>query len=628
MRKLIFTFLFTSLCLNNLPAQNVDGNYELDSLDVKYVIVSRDINQTGNDGNTHTTTYDDSAATYEVVIGWPDADTSLFDFSLPYWSVGDTMGVFDVPLGSPAALTAFGLGLNTDFTTGGYTINAGSVYPTTNTTDCVTDQVFLPIQDIGTWTDGGYDPLITGNSARWGWGIITSNVFASFSAPDMVNDVYGTNYGVGTPMENWGYFQANYTDASFATIDGLNIGWEAHDGTDAGIGIVDSEISDPYWNQTDNDLGLMNGMLGRSTIPVDSVTIGYVAQAAAAAGITINLPTDNPPYMAGGTGIDLDGDGTLDGATTSDWFYVFDPTGDLLGGGDGELFSGDEALQFTGYYATWNVLITLNGISDGVTAAVMGGAIDPTTGIPNIGMIVDSVLSYTLYYWDMHEATVDAIIAAGIPTAATTQVTQWLTAGLTLEQVGSALLPYILGAVTQAQAGAGGALVYSDGTPVVVDDSDHDLSIDGFDWDDYYYYGGLWNRAGGRLFVQSYANCFPAKWSQYINSHWTYMGALSTVDDDNITAENFELKGNYPNPFNPTTKIRFSNDRSSNVKVTVYSLKGEKVATIMNKQVNAGTYDVSWNGKSTNGKVVPSGMYLYDVESDGRRLQGKMLFLK
>ena len=626
MRKLIFTFLFTSLCLNNLPAQNVDGNYELDSLDVKYVIVSRDINQTGNDGNAHTTTYDDSAATYEVVIGWPDADTSLFDFSLPYWSVGDTMAVVSVPLGSSAALAAFGLGLNTDFTSGAYTINEGSVYPTTNTQDCVTDQVFLPIQDAGTWTDGGYEPLITGNSARWGWGIITSNVFASFSAPDMVNNVYGTNYGVGTAMENWGYFQANYTDDNFSAIDGLNIGWEAHDGTDAGIGLVSN--GDPYFVQAEADLGLLNGMLGRSDIPVDSVTIGVVAQAAAAAGITINLPTDNPPYMAGGTGFDLDGDGTLDGATTSDWFYVFDPTGDLLGGGDGELFTGDEALQFTGYYATWNVLITLNGISDGVTAAVMGGAIDPTTGIPNIGMIVDSVLSYTLYYWDMHEATVDAIVAAGIPAAATTQVTQWLTAGLTLEQVGSALLPYILGAVTQAQATAGGALVYTDGTPVVVDDSGHDLSMDGFDWDDYYDYGGLWNRAGGRLWVQSYANCFPAKWSQYVNSHWTYMGALSTVDDNNITAENFELKGNYPNPFNPTTKIRFSNDRSSNVKVTVYSLKGEKVATIMNKQVNAGTYDVSWNGKSTNGKVVPSGMYLYDVESDGRRLQGKMLFLK
>ena len=625
MRKMIFTFLFVTLCLNNLPAQNVDGNYELDSLVVKYVLVSRDINQTGTDGNTYTTTYDDSAATYDVVIGWPNADTSLFDFSLPYWSIGDTMGIFDVPLGSPAALDLYGLGLNTDFTTGAYTINAGSVYPTTNTQDCVTDQVFVPIQDAGTWTDGNHQPHIVGNTARWGWGIITSNVFASFSEPDMVNNVYGTDYGVGTPMENWGYFQANYTDANFTTIDGLNIGWEAHDGPDAGIGIVSD--GDPYFVQAEADLGLLNGMLGRSEIPVDSVTIGYLA-ANAPAGITINVPTENPPYMAGGVGLPDPTTGELIGATDSDWFYVFDPTGDLLGGGDGELFSGDEALQFTGYYATWNVLITLNGISDGVEAAVMGGAIDPTTGAPNIPMIVDSVLSYTLYYWDMSDATIDAIVAAGVPTAATQQVGDWLTAGYTLEQVGSALLPYILGTVAGAQAQAGGALTYANGDPVVVDDSGHDLSVDGFNWDDYYDYGGLWNTAGGRLFVQSYANCFPAKWSQYVDSHWTYMGALSTIDDNGITAENFELKGNYPNPFNPTTKIRFSNDRTSNVKVTVYSIKGEKVATIMNKQVNAGTYDVSWNGRGTNGKVVPTGMYLYDVESDGRRLQGKMLFLK
>ena len=633
MRKMIFTFLFVTLCLNNLPAQNVDGNYELDSLVVKYVLVSRDINQTGADGNTYTTTYDDSAATYDVVIGWPNADTSLFDFSLPYWSVGDTMGIFDVPLGSPAALTAFGLGLNTDFTTGAYTINAGSVYPTTNTQDCVTDQVFLPIQDAGTWTDGNHQPLVVGNTARWGWGIITSNVFASFSAPDMVNDVYGVNYGVGTPMENWGYFQANYTDNTFATIDGLNIGWEAHDGPDADLGIVSD--GDPYFVQAEADLGLLNGMLGRSEIPVDSVTIGYLA-ANAPAGVTINVPTENPPYMAGGVGLPDPTTGELIGATDSDWFYVFDPTGDLLGGGDGVAFSGDEALQFTGYYATWNVLITLNGISDGVDAALMGGAIDATTGAPNIPMIVDSVLSYTLYYWDMSDASVDAVVAAGVVTTTVDSVTSWLTAatgaGLntqqSLELVGGKLMPFILGTVAYTQATTGNALTYSDGTAVVVDDSGHDLSLDGFDWDDYYDYGGLWNRTGGRLFVQSYANCFPAKWTQYVDSHWTYMGALSTIDDNGITAENFELKGNYPNPFNPTTKIRFSNDRTSNVKVTVYSIKGEKVATIMNKQVNAGTYDVSWNGRNTNGKVVPTGMYLYDVESDGRRLQGKMLFLK
>jgi len=621
MRKLIFTFLFTSLCLNNLPAQNVDGNYELDSLNVKYVIVSRDINQTGNDGNQYTTTYDDSAATYDIVIGWPDADTSLFDYALPYWSVGDTMAVVDVPLGSPAALAAFGLGLNTDFTTGAYTINEGSVYPTTNTNDCVTDQVFLPIQDAGTWTDGGYEPLITGNSARWGWGIITSNVFASFSAPDMVNHVYGTDYGVGTAMENWGYFQANYTDENFSAIDGLNIGWEAHDGTDAGIGLVSD--GDPYFVQAEADLGLMNGMLGRSGIPADSVTIGAVAQLAAAAGITINLPTDNPPYMLGGEGITHPTTGEEGyGAFTSEWGYIFDPTGDLLGGGDGVAFSGDEALQFTGYYATWNVLKTLFAISEGATAAVLGGAL-ANPAAPNIPMLADSLIDYTMYYWDVHE-DVQLALNDGLDAAVQAELATWLGAGLGLADVGNAFLGYILGALTTYEA----QLVNSSGGAITVDDSDHDLSLDDFDDYSYYYYDEVWFPNGGRLYVQSYANCFPAKWTQYVDSHWTYMGALSTIDDNGITAENFELKGNYPNPFNPTTKIRFTNDRSSNVKVTVYSLKGEKVATIMNKKINAGTYDVSWNGKSTNGKVVPSGMYLYDVESDGRRLQGKMLFLK
>ena len=623
MRKLIFTFLFTSLCLNNLPAQNVDGNYELDSLDVKYVIVSRDINQTGNDGNAHTTTYDDSAATYDIVVSWPSADTSLFDYSLPYWTVGDTMAVVSVPLGSPAALAAFGLGLNTDFTTGAYTINEGSVYPTTNTQDCVTDQVFVPIQDAGTWTDGGHEPLITGNSARWGWGIITSNVFASFSAPNMVTDVYGTNYGVGTAMENWGYFQANYTDNNFSTIAGLNIGWEAHDGTDAGIGLVSN--GDPYFVQAEADLGLLNGMLGRSAIPADSVSIGATAQYAAslATPITINMPTDNPPYMLGGTGVTHPTTGEEGyGAFDSEWGYIFDPTGDLLGGGDGIPFSGDEALQFTGYYATWNVLKTLFAINEGATAAVLGGALaDPTA--PNVVMLADSLIDYTMYYWDVAEA-VQVALNDALDAAVQAQLTTWLTGGAGLEEIGGNFLAYILGALTQYEAN----LVNSTGGGITVDDSDHDLSLDDFDDYSYYYYDEVWFPNGGRLYVQSNANCFPAKWSQYVNSHWTYMGALSTVDDDGITAENFELKGNYPNPFNPTTKIRFSNDRSSNVKVTVYSLKGEKVATIMNKQVNAGTYDVSWNGKSTNGKVVPSGMYLYDVESDGRRLQGKMLFLK
>ena len=630
MRKLLYVFLSIIISYSNIQAQSIEGNFELDSLVVQYTIVARDIEQVGNDGNVHVTTYDAEKASYDLTVGWPIAgDEGIFDFSLPYFDIGDTMRVVNVPLGSAAALAAYGLGLNVDFTDGAYTVNEGSVYPTTDTEDCVTSQVFLPIQDQGVWDNGGHDPiLLPGNKVKWGWAIIESGIFANFKAPNMNTDVYGVDYGAGTDMESWGYFQANYTDDTYSTVDGLNIGWEAHDGVEADLGVVSD--GDPYYVQAEADLGLMNGMFGVSTAPVDSVTIPAVAAQAAAAGITINVPTENTPFAAGATGIDLDGDGTLDGATTNDFFYIFDPSGSILGGGDGVLFSGDEGLQYTGYYATWNTLITLNGITDGVQAAALGGALANPTA-PNIPMIVDSVLAYTLYYWDMSEATIAAVEAAGVASAAVTQVGTWLAGGMGLEDVGNALLPYILGNVTglQAQATAAGTpLTYENGDPVIVDDSGHDLDTNDFQWENAYYYGELWNNKGGRIFVQSYANCFPAKWTQRVDSHWSYMGALSTVDDNNITVDRFELKGNYPNPFNPTTKIRFTNDRSSNVKVTVYALNGEKVATIMNRNVNAGAYDVSWNGKNSNGSIVPTGMYLYDIESDGRRLQGKMLFLK
>ena len=630
MKKLLYVFLSIIISYSDLSAQSIEGNFELDSLVVEYTIVARDIEQIGNDGEVHTSTYDAEKASYNVTIGWPEAsEDALFDFSLPYWDIGDTMAVTKVPLGSAAALSAFGLGLNVDFTDGAYTVNEGSVYPTTDTEDCVTSQVFLPIQDQGVWDNGGHDPiLLPGYKVRWGWAIIESGIFANFKAPNMATDVLGVDYGAGTDMENWGYFQANYTDETYSIVDGLNIGWEAHDGVEADLGVVSD--GDPFYVQAEADLGLLNGMLGRSSLPVDSVTIPAVAQQAAANGININVPTENTPFAAGATGLDLDGDGVLDGATSSDYFYIFDPKGDLLGGGDGQLFSGDEGLQYTGYYATWNTLITLNGIKDGVQAALLGGALVDMTA-PNIPMIVDSVLSYTLYYWDMSEATIDAFIAADVSSAAVSQVGTWLGAGLGLEDVGNALLPWILGNVTalQAQSTAAGApLTYSNGDTVVVDDSGHDLSIDDFDYDSYYYYDMSVNYKGGRIWAQSYATCFPAKWTQRVDSHWSYMGALSTVNDNNITVDRFELKGNYPNPFNPTTKIRFTNDRSSNVKVTVYALNGEKVATIMNRHVNAGAYDVSWNGKNSNGTIVPTGMYLYYIESDGRRLQGKMLFLK
>jgi len=237
-------------------------------------------------------------------------------------------------------------------------------------------------------------------------------------------------------------------------------------------------------------------------------------------------------------------------------------------------------------------------------------------------------------------------------------VTLYITAGMPpAEATKTALgnvLPVVLGGLATLESIGPGLFEDWDGDSVYVNDSDSDLESEYWWWFDndgdgddsaadsidadgnplprfnpatgmaYGSYSG-----GGRIFVETFANCWPARWSQYVDSHWTYMGeSVLSNEDDNITVEEFALKGNYPNPFNPVTKIKFSNDRNDIVKITVFSLMGEKVATIMNKNLVPGTYDVSWNGRNTSGQVVPTGMYFYKIESGGRSLQGKMLFLK
>ena len=103
---------------------------------------------------------------------------------------------------------------------------------------------------------------------------------------------------------------------------------------------------------------------------------------------------------------------------------------------------------------------------------------------------------------------------------------------------------------------------------------------------------------------------------------------LSMIGDHEMVASEFALYGNYPNPFNPTTAIRFNIDVNSHVSVKVFNLIGKEVRTLQNNALNSGSYSVTWNGKDNYGKDVPSGMYLYNIESNGRILSGKMLLLK
>ena len=97
--------------------------------------------------------------------------------------------------------------------------------------------------------------------------------------------------------------------------------------------------------------------------------------------------------------------------------------------------------------------------------------------------------------------------------------------------------------------------------------------------------------------------------------------------DDEIVFVN-ELKGNYPNPFNPTTTINFSIAKSNLVTLDIYNSRGQKVRTIVNSNLSAGEHNVVWNGKDKNNRFVNSGVYFYKIKSGKFTSTKKMILLK
>jgi PKD repeat protein len=72
----------------------------------------------------------------------------------------------------------------------------------------------------------------------------------------------------------------------------------------------------------------------------------------------------------------------------------------------------------------------------------------------------------------------------------------------------------------------------------------------------------------------------------------------------------FALEGNYPNPFNPTTTIRFALPEASAVRLTVYDILGREVARVLDITLPAGRHEAIWDGRSDAGATVSSGTYL------------------
>jgi protocatechuate 3,4-dioxygenase beta subunit len=123
---------------------------------------------------------------------------------------------------------------------------------------------------------------------------------------------------------------------------------------------------------------------------------------------------------------------------------------------------------------------------------------------------------------------------------------------------------------------------------------------------------------------QQSATYDPSFGSTTVSNFSMSTASVTAVKDPagNVPAK-FELHNNYPNPFNPSTIISFTLPVNSLVRLQVYNILGQKVAELINKQMNAGNYNVTFNADKLS-----SGVYLYRLEAGQFTATKKMILTK
>jgi hypothetical protein len=132
--------------------------------------------------------------------------------------------------------------------------------------------------------------------------------------------------------------------------------------------------------------------------------------------------------------------------------------------------------------------------------------------------------------------------------------------------------------------------------------------------------GTNWEPGDTPIFVNSPDGFKIAIVSQRINIYYIIVNVESSNSN---TPEDFSLTQNYPNPFNPSTVISYRLPVNSNVKLKVYDVLGNEVATLVNEEKPTGEYEVEFDATG-----LPSGIYFYQLEAGNFIQTQKMLLLK
>jgi hypothetical protein len=113
-----------------------------------------------------------------------------------------------------------------------------------------------------------------------------------------------------------------------------------------------------------------------------------------------------------------------------------------------------------------------------------------------------------------------------------------------------------------------------------------------------------------------------------IASNSKHEDIVLTVGEPATVPYEYGLHQNYPNPFNPSTEISFTLAEAGHVRLEVFNVMGQKIATLVDGYRTSGPHSVTWNGHTTSGELASSGVYFYRLETGSYADTRKMMLLK
>ena len=115
----------------------------------------------------------------------------------------------------------------------------------------------------------------------------------------------------------------------------------------------------------------------------------------------------------------------------------------------------------------------------------------------------------------------------------------------------------------------------------------------------------------------------PLMLKDALGNQWKYSATVRVTSGEPLA---YALYENYPNPFNPTTTIRYSLKNAHHTKLTVFNTLGQKIRTLVDETKTTGLHTVQWDGRNNMGEQVSSGLYFYRIEA-GSFVQTKRMMM-